>query len=245
MIDIHNHILPNVDDGSDSLDKTRKLLIDAINEGITDVCITPHFSRLDSYTYKSEQLLNKFEELKTYCIDLQINLYLGNELMIDKDLDELLISKQLLTLNNSRYVLVEFPFEVYKSEYDEYLYNISISGYKIIIAHPERYKYVIDNPNKYINKWINEGYYLQCNQTSLQDRKMRSFIFNLIENKQLHFIASDAHNSHRPLTLIDAYKLVEKKFNCEVSKLLFIDNPKNVINNNDVAILPKVKRHLF
>ena len=244
MIDIHCHILPLVDDGCSSIEESRKLLINAINEGISDVCITPHFSRNDDYVCRADALNTKFNELKNACSDLKINLFLGNELMIDKDLDELLINKQLLSLNESKYVLVEFPFEGYKSEYDEYLYNISISGYKIIIAHPERYMWVINNP-KYIDKWLNEGYYIQCNVTSLNDRKIRNFMYKLIEEGKMHFICSDAHNVNRPLSLVDGYKLISKKFNDNVADVLFNDNPKKVLFNDNVQNVDRCKRRLF
>lgn len=244
MIDIHSHILPCVDDGCSSIEEARKLLLNAINEGISDVCITPHFSRNDDFVCRADTLINRFNELKESCGDLKINLYLGNELMIDKDLDELLLNKQLLTLNNSKYVLVEFPFEGYKDEYDEYLYNIAISGYKIIIAHPERYMWVMDNP-KYIDSWISEGYLIQCNVTSLKDNKTRNFMYKLIENGKLHFISSDAHNINRPLSLMDGYNLISKKFNEDVANTLFNDNPLQVLLNKQVKNIEKCKRRLF
>ena len=244
MVDIHCHILPSVDDGCSSIEETRKLLENAINEGISDVCITPHFSRNDDFVCRANVLISKYNELKDACKDLSINLYLGNELMIDKDLDELLVDKQLLSLNNSKYVLVEFPFEGYKSEYNEYLYNISISGYKIIIAHPERYMWVINNPRN-IDRWMNEGYYIQSNVTSLKNSKTRNFMFKLIEDSKLHFICSDAHSINRPLSLIDGFNLIKKKFNENVANTLFNDNPKRVLLNDEVKNTEKCKRRLF
>lgn len=245
MIDIHNHILPGVDDGSKSQDISRVLLIDAINEGISDICITPHYSRIDNFVLHKKELLNRFNEFKQANSDLNINLYLGNELLINKDLDILLKNDELCSLNGSRYVLVEFPFDRYKSEYDEYLLNITYLGYRIIIAHPERYDYVLDKPEKYIDRWIDAGYYLQSNQSSFFYQKRKRFLFDLIESQKLHFIASDAHSEHRPLTLIDGYELVRRKFNEEVADILFVKNPENVIKDRDIINLPKTKKRLF
>ena len=244
MIDVHCHILPNVDDGANSSVVSRRLLLKAINEGITDICFTPHFSRIDNYVYKKKDLVNKFEEFKSLNSDLNINMYLGNELMINSDLDELLNNEELLTINNSKYILVEFPFDKYKEDYDEYLYNLSLSGYKIIIAHPERYEYVINDP-KFINRWTDNNYYLQVNQSSFNDRQRRNIIFTLLEQGKVSLAASDAHNEHRPITLVDAYNLVSKKFNQELAELLFNTNPYNILNDLDVINPPKIKKHLL
>ena len=72
-----------------------------------------------------------------------INLHLGNELYIHPDLPELLEKGEVLTLAESDYILVEFPFQNYKDEYDEILYELALR-YRIIIAHPERYNFVQD-----------------------------------------------------------------------------------------------------
>ena len=245
MIDIHCHILPNVDDGSKSINETRDLLNKAKSEGISDVIITPHFSKPDNYTSKADILKTKFNELNNNCLDIGVNLYLGNELMIDKNLDELLTNSEVLSLNNSKYVLVEFPFGGYKREYDDYLLNIALSGYKIIIAHPERYKWVIEEPDLYIDKFINDGYYIQCNSSFIHNTSQKKFVFNLIENQKIHFIASDGHNMFRPISLKESYELISKRFDEDISKVLFMENPRRLLDNENIINIKKVKRHLF
>lgn len=243
MIDIHCHVLPNVDDGSDSLKLSRKLLSDAKNEGIEKVLITPHFMRLDKYRLRRKELLPLFNKLKEDTKDIGISLYLGNELYIDSELDTLLANREICSLNDSRYVLVEFPFNEYKREYDEYLYNISLD-YKIIIAHPERYKYVIEN-HDFVTKWTKRGYLLQCNQNSLFIKENKKVVFDLIEKSLVSFICSDAHNLNRPLSLMDAYKLIEHKFNSEIANLLFNENGDRVISDMETLKLPLCKKRLF
>lgn len=242
MIDIHTHILPLVDDGSKSMELSRKLLIDAKNDGITDICLTPHFCRMDNFILKKDIITQKFESFKNQVKDIDIKLYLGNELMIEPNLDELLENKQLCTLNNSDYVLIEFPFNEYKNDYNEYLYNISLIGLKIIIAHPERYQFIND---KLIHSWLSNGYYLQANALSFNVKEKRKFLFNLIENGQLHLIASDAHSEHRPSILSDTYELIAHKFNIETADLLFNINPYNILNNKNIIKPSKVRKRLF
>ena len=243
MIDIHNHIIPNIDDGSDSIELSRKLLEEAIEEGITDVCITPHYENRGRYKIKKNELKQKFEQFKKETEDLDINLYLGNELFIDRELDELLNKNEICSLNDSRYVLVEFPFHAYKSDYDEYLYNISLN-YKVIIAHPERYSYVKKDHN-FVDRWLKEGYLLQSNSTSLNDKEERKTIFNLIEKGKLSFMASDAHSEYRPLSLIVAHDMITRKFSEETADLLMNINPGKMIKNEPVKKIPAIRKRLL
>ena len=243
MIDIHNHLIPNIDDGSDSLELSRNLLKEAIEEDITDVLITPHYMPKGEYRVKRNELLKLFNEFKSACADLKINLYLGNELFIDSSLDQLIESKQVCSLNNSDYILVEFPFTEYKDDYDEYLYNISLT-HKVIIAHPERYDYVISDHN-FVDRWLRNGYYSQSNQTFRFNKVEKKVVYDLIEKGRLSFIASDAHSVYRPVHLKSCYELIEKKFSKETADLLMNVNPLRVIENKAIKKVPPVKKRLF
>lgn len=229
MIDIHSHILPNIDDGSNSLELSRKLLMCAYKEGIKEAIITPHFARPFDFRVHKQELIELFNSFKKETKDIKINLYLGNELFVDKNMDKDLLNDSVCSLNDSKYVLVEFPFDQYLDDYDEYLYNVSLD-YKIIIAHPERYDYVIRNP-KFVDRWLEEGYYLQANQNSLNNFKQRRLIFKWIEENKLAFIASDAHNASRPLSLKNAYTMISNKYGDDIAKILMQDNPSRVIHN--------------
>lgn len=243
MIDIHNHLIPNIDDGSDSLELSRRLLKAAASEGITEVCITPHFMKHGPFNVKKKELLELFESFKEETKDINIKLYLGNELYIDPELDELLLNDEICTMNESRYVLVEFPFEEYRREYDEYLYNISLE-YQIIIAHPERYHYV-KKDHDFVKRWLNEGYILQSNTTSLSSSDSRRVIYDLLSKGRLSLMASDAHNEYRPLSMIEAYDHIARKFNEEVAEYLMNINPKCVIENEPVKRIKPVKKRFF
>lgn len=242
MIDIHTHLLPNTDDGVKTKEEAIALIKQAIEDGITDICLTPHFSRVDEYVCKKEKLLIEFNNLKETLKDLDINIYLGNELMIEQNLDSLLENNELCTINNSKYVLVEFPLDEYKKEYDEYLYNISSLGLKIIIAHPERYQFISD---ELIDKWLKQGYILQSNARSLLRPHTKKLVFKLIEEGKISLFASDAHNELRPSLLKEEYELVSKKFDKQIAELLFVENPRNILNNLDIIKPQKIKKKLF
>lgn len=246
MIDIHNHILFGVDDGSGSLEQSIAMLQKAAADGITEIILTPHYIPHGEYRESFEGIEARFRTLKNTADSkgIPITLHLGNELFIDKDLDIFLDSSIVHTMAGSVYVLVEFPMDEYRDEYDEYLYNIRISGYKIIIAHPERYLYVQRNP-EFVMRWIDEGYLLQCNASSLNSEKKAKVMNYLLRKGLLPFIASDAHNECRPALLMYAFKRIERAYSKEIAERIFEINPAAIINNEEVEEMPVEKHHWF
>ena len=232
MIDIHSHLVPGVDDGSQSIEESLRLLKQAEIEGITEIITTPHYMKNGDFRTKAAELVQRFNALKeTY--QGTIKLHLGNELYIHPDLPELLEQGEILTLAESNYILVEFPFYEYKEDYDEILYELSLK-YQIIIAHPERYSYVQDDPN-FCLRWLKEGYLLQSNQNSLFKKETRKVLIPMIEHGFVSFIASDAHNGYRPLVLRKAYELLSEEFNETLAIQLTRENPKRILMNERIV----------
>jgi len=143
MFDIHTHILPCVDDGSSSLEESIKMIEDAVNQGITDIILTPHFdvygNKCDLKTdYQLE--FNKFEdEIKKR--NIPIKLYLGNEIYYTKGVYKFLKNKKIFPLGNSDKVLIELSYENLKYHMDDIIYEFYVEGYQVVIAHVERYHY--------------------------------------------------------------------------------------------------------
>ena len=135
MIDIHSHILPFVDDGSQSIECSLDLIKKAVAEGITDIVLTPHY-RL-RYTCSPKELLLAFDNLKNAVAEnnIDINLFLGQEIFYTREVKELLKENKLLTMNGKKYVLIEFPFDTFY-DISEAVYVLSNAGYKPIVAHP-------------------------------------------------------------------------------------------------------------
>ncbi len=245
MIDIHNHLMFKVDDGSRSFIESFKLLQDAAEEGITDIILTPHYIHNGEYRVKKEVLERVLPVFQQQLVKERINirLYLGNELYIHKDLDILLGEGTCCSLNGSRYVLVEFSFGEYKKDYDEALYNLKIMGYEVIIAHPERYLYVKKDPS-FVKRWVDEGYLLQVNQNAF-NKKEKHMVYDWIAKGYVYFVASDAHNENRPCTLIGAYQEVTSKFDDKLAKTIFVDNPRRIIKNQNIDCMPNYKKTIF
>lgn len=234
FIDIHSHLLPGVDDGAQSIDESLRLIEQAVDDGIEYIVLTPHFIKNGEFKLEKKELLKRYINFKSVINDkkLNINLFLGNELYIHDELDDLLIKDSICSINATSYILIEFPFTDYKNEYDETLYNISLSGYKIIIAHPERYQYVRDNID-FCKRWIKEGYLLQCNQNSLFNGNEK-LVVNMIKKGYVSFIASDAHNEYRPCLLSKAYEKIKNKFSIEIAADLFFNNQLKILKNESI-----------
>ena len=247
MIDIHNHILFGVDDGSPDKETSIQMLKQAEQDGIEKVILTPHYvHKQKGYSESYEVIEERFKELKAICEQerLSIQLFIGNELFIHKDMDMFLDERKVHTMADSNYVLVEFPMSEYAENYDEYLYNISLSGYRIIIAHPERYEYVLRHP-EFVNRWTVEGYLLQSNGDSLKDKRKAKVIHQLIEKGQLSFIASDGHSLGRPAVLSSAYRDIETYYSSETAERLFRLNAECILNDKPLPENPKITKHKF
>ncbi len=192
MIDIHTHILPNVDDGSSSLEMSIEMIKQELNQGVTDIIFTPH-TRFHREFNQKEKLIKAYQEFKVELEKRNIEgkFYLGSEIYFDKNTLNHFKNNELLSLNDSKYVLVEFEFE---SKYDyisESLYSISLLGYLPIIAHVERYQLSFDE----IMKLKKEGNLLQWNASFIAKGLFkRHYVKKLLKYHLIDYIASDCHS---------------------------------------------------
>ena len=223
MIDIHTHLLPCVDDGSPDMQTSIELIKDEIKQGVTDIFVTPHYFKYRGYLSPVEENIKIFERLKeeVKSNDLNVKLYLGNEIYYNKltisDLQDGLIK----TLGKSKFVLVEFSLSVEDEDIPEAVNNLTAKGYIPIIAHPERYPYITDINNYVYLKRM--GALIQLNASSIigdYGRKVKKFVLRLIKNNLVDFVASDIHD-FRMSCLKKAYKVVETTFSKEKAEELF------------------------
>lgn len=231
FIDIHSHILPGIDDGSLNYYESLKLISSAIKDGIRYIVLTPHYMHHGRYRVAKEDLLAHYHHFKETIMSagLDITLFLGNELYIHDELDEIILNDYVCTMNNTSYVLIEFPFGTYNDKYDRILRSISLNGYRIIIAHPERYAYVRKDID-FCQRWLKKGYYLQINQDSLFNN-LEKTAMKLIDKGYVSFVASDAHNENRPCALSKAYDKICEKFSNKVANELFCENAIKILKD--------------
>ncbi|WP_461207725.1 tyrosine-protein phosphatase [Clostridium sp. DL1XJH146] len=200
MIDLHSHIIPNIDDGSKSYDMTVNMLKQAEADGTNIIFATPHFKKF-YYETRYSDILKKVDEINLICEgeNIDVEVISGQEILLDeytlKEFDE----GNLGTLNNTKYMLVEFPMDKLGNDNLDTVYELRVQGIIPIIAHPERYAYVENNIAS-LNCFIKEGCLFQINTGSITGTygvKVQKTVFNLLNNGICHFIGSDAHSDDR------------------------------------------------
>lgn len=140
MIDLHSHILPEVDDGSSSLEETLQIIDEALSNNVSAIVATPHYLE-PSYKEIASSNLELVNKIKRK-LNKDIQLYLGNEVYLADNILELIKTNKITTINGSRYLLMELP--MYEKPYilDQIIFELSSVSIIPIIAHPERYSYV-------------------------------------------------------------------------------------------------------
>lgn len=229
MIDIHTHILPFIDDGSSSLEDSYKMIVEAIENNINHIILTPHAFREDLKDYTLSGLKLMFKEFKEQALEkYRVNLYLGQELYFANDLVKRLKNKEFLTLNDSEFILLELPFVEKPEDLDEIIHVVNVLKLKIILAHVERYHYL---KIKDIEELKSCGVLMQINSGSLftKDKHRRNFIRKMFKKNLVDFIASDVH-SFRKNQMNDAYLYVSKKYGENRANKLFFLNQREYLN---------------
>ena len=213
MIDIHTHVIPNVDDGSHSLEESLAMIKHEIDIGVDTIYCTPHHI-YHRYEKSVEEIKESFRLLKEAVEkeNLPVKLYLGQEICYTHREDTISMLKEgkLLTLNNTNQVLLEFSFTREPEDLMDVIYNFSISGYQIIVAHVERYEWMTHDK---ILALRNEGAKIQINSDSVLGRtswKEKRFVKKLLKKDLVDYVASDTH-SFRPSTLDKSLKKIKNE----------------------------------
>lgn len=237
MIDIHAHILPGFDDGSGDMETSIVMAEMAAGSGVTAIIATPHCNQRGMYeNYVSRNLLMRMDdfrnEIKNENIDIQIGL--GMEIFCTHEVPRLLKEKKLLTLNNSKYVLVEFGFRMDAGRMQRMLFPILDAGYVPIVAHPERYYDLQDQP-EIIADWMHEGIGMQINKGSLLGRfgrDARSFAHTMMRHGLVTCVASDAHGCEsRTPDMAEIAEYISTQYSPMEAERLLIDNPTRIFEN--------------
>ena len=237
MIDIHSHIIPNVDDGARSVEETFNILKEAQEAGFTDVILTSHFL-LNYYETNAQELIFWKEKLQEVLKKqgTKINLHSGMEIYITNQMEELLENKKILTLANSRYMLIELPLSSTVKNLDYVLYFLESISIKPIIAHPERYKCVQENP-ELVEEYINKGALIQCNYASilgLYGDKAKKTVKKLLKNNLVDFLGSDCHKPNQIYLLVpEAIKKIKKLIGDSRFEKISNLNPQRILKNEE------------
>ena len=243
MIDIHSHILPGLDDGSQDMDKSIAMAELAADCGVTDMIATPHCNQKQVFeNYASPELEKCFDDFKRElkAAGIELNIYCGCEVFATEDIIQLYRDKKIMTLNDSRYMLVEFDFYSDLAFMEDTLYDLLDEGLVPVLAHPERYVAIQNEPQAAMI-WHDEGVGIQINHGSLLHRFGRDACRTaeeLLRTGHVSCIASDAHGAeHRTPDMTPAEEWLCRYFGEGTADLLLRRNPKRIIRNETLLTM--------
>lgn len=229
MIDIHTHILPNVDDGSQSVEESIEILEAMAKTGIKKVVATPHFycangDTVDSFLEKRQNAYEKIKDIKPENIDV----VLGAEVMLEYNIHKQDLKR--LAIEGTDYILIEMPYNKWDPWVFDELFKISAKhGLYVIIAHIDRYVGVARKQD--IGTLIEMDLRFQINSDDLSGLFRVSDAMKFIKKGIADLVASDCHNTTtRPPCLIGALKKIKAKFGEDVAKH-FMENAEKLILN--------------
>ncbi len=199
MIDLHGHYLPAVDDGAEDLEASLAMLRHAQDDGIETVVATPHacstLCKAKSLDALRRSWKNWLSALKKS--DVQVNVMAGAEVYFTSELLPVLKdNRDLLTINNSSYFLLEFPGDYVYAHSKDFIFEILTEDFIPIISHAERNSQIQRSPG-ILRDLVKAGALCQVNAGSLRGdfgNQARSCAYELIQCNLVHVIASDAHD---------------------------------------------------
>ena len=204
MIDLHSHILFETDDGSKSLEESVIMAKEAYDAGFTTICCTPHYLEPQYKKTKEEntKILERLkEELEKNNIPME--LFLGNEIYIVNNIEELVENNITSRIGNSEYILFELPLFQKLSNAVDIIRNLPYT--KLILAHPERYEYV-QKDISYLDDFIEMGVLLQGNYESIlgkYGRTAQKTLKKLLKQKKIDFLSTDTHKKSSTYTKME------------------------------------------
>lgn len=240
MIDFHTHILPNIDDGSRSIEETFNLINEAKNVGFEAIISTSHYIEeyYETNAPEREVWINAiYENLQAKNID--IKLYLGNEIYISENIIKLLEEGKASTINDTSYVLFEMPLNVEPMNLYDVIYEMMQYKLVPILAHPERYSFVQKEP-ELIYDLIEKGVLMQANYGSIlgiYGEKPKMIVRKFLESNMIHFLGTDVHRQNTiypkvPEALVEIKQIVGE----EKLKELTTINPRLALHNKKIDI---------
>jgi protein-tyrosine phosphatase len=251
LIDLHCHLMPEVDDGAKDLQESVEMAKMAVAEGITHIVATPHHNN-GQYSNSKQQIVAKVRELQDALQKENIPLTIlpGQEPRINGDILQDYENGNLLTINDfGKYVLIELPSNHVPRYTEQILFDLQMKELTPIIVHPERNQEIIENPD-ILYQLVKRGACTQITASSITGhfgKKIKKFAFDVIEANLTHFIASDAHNvTTRPFRMQEAYEMIEKEFG--VSTVYFFrENAELAVNGQTIyrEIPQRIKKKKF
>lgn len=243
MIDIHSHILPALDDGSDSLETSVEMLVMARAAGTTDIVATPHAN--GEFRFDPAVVQNKIEELQAAIGDLPRIHYGCDFHLSPENIEDALRAPAKYSINHRGYLLVEFADTFIPKTTDQIFARMLDVGLMPIVTHPER-NALLQKRLSDLEKWVDMGCFVQVTAKSVLGgfgKRAKAFSETLLSKGLVHFLASDAHDTeHRPTPLQPVWELVTENYGSDTASLVLEENPSAALQGEPISAPVAVSR---
>lgn len=252
IVDLHSHLLPNIDDGSKSYRASIRMAKEAVDNGIRAALMTPHHMN-GHYVNHKPDVIRLTEEFQSHLDNnnIPLQVFPSQEVRINGDLLQALDNDDILFADETnRYLLLEFPDDDVPTYSTDMIFQIMQRGITVEIAHPERNTKIMSTPSILFDL-IEAGALAQVTASSyvgIFGKKVEKFAEQILSHNLAHVFVSDAHDlPNRSYELAEAMVKVEKQLGKEYQQLLE-SNAEAILDGNDVTTLlpePIVKRKFF
>jgi len=244
FVDIHCHLLPDIDDGAASWDEALSMAEMAAADGISTIVATPHqlgnfaANRGDEIRARAEHLQGLLRQNK-----IPLKVFPGADVRIEPAMIGKIRAGEVLTLaDRGRHVLLELPHEVYLP-LDRLLADLKAAGLAGILSHPERNRGIMAQPGV-VQSLVGAGCLTQVTAGSLVGAfgsRVRSLAERLVKQGLVHFVSTDAHSPRsRPPLLGEAFDRVVELAGGSLAEELFCGNPAAVAAGR--AVMPGLRK---
>lgn len=208
IADMHSHLLPQLDDGVKTLEESSSLIQQLVELGYQKIITTPHVMN-DYYKNEPETIKEKLNLVNQYLGTENINIQIeaAAEYYLDEALIERISSGEKLLTFGKNYLLFETNFLTEPFQLKEFIFSVTTLGYKPVLAHPERYQYIVNNFEK-AEDLKDRGVLFQVNIPSIigaYSKPIQKLTLQLIDRGWVDFLGSDCHNQMQMDILKEAF----------------------------------------
>ena len=243
MIDIHSHILPEVDDGARSLDEALEMARIAADDGIERMVCTPHMFNGLSRNAEPSEVMDRVGALQQAIGTEGLRVLPGNEVHYTHEIADKVRSNGITTLNRLNYMLVEFPALTVPAGARDLFEDLLKMGVRPILVHPER-NAQIQTRRSIVADLVQVGVYIQITAMSVTGEfgsAARNCAESLLRHNCVHFLATDTHRAERrPPILSRGRDAAADIIGVEKARKLVFDNPLAVITGTDIPSDPPI-----
>jgi protein-tyrosine phosphatase len=243
MIDLHCHILPGLDDGASDLSVSANMAKAFVADGVSVVACTPHILP-GLYQNSGPQIRQAAAQLQQH-LDregIPLRLVTGADNHVTPSFVTELKSGHLLSLADTRYVLVEPPHHVAPPRLEDLFFSLLVAGYVPILTHPERLTW-IQSHYQVIQRLVHAGTWMQVTAGSLSGafgRNPRYWGERMLDEGCIHILATDAHDvNRRPPNLSQGRELAAKRVGNTEAQHLVVTRPEGILRNDLPSNLPR------